>query len=84
VALLPPQQFFNACADQAATAALLEQPEWALAVHNPGPEPVWLTGWQNHGPADRALQGASDGLAYPAVELRLVRADDGYLEFAAF
>jgi hypothetical protein len=84
VALLPPQQFFNACADEASAVALLERPEWAFTVHNPGPEPVWLTGWQHRGLAGRALQRASDGLAFPAVELRLVRIDDGYLEFAAF
>jgi hypothetical protein len=84
VTLLPPIQFFHECADQPSAEALLVQTGWVLTIHNPGLDAVWLTGWQRRDLVDRELRGAVHGSGSPAVELRLVRTDHGFLEFAAF
>ncbi len=84
VTLLTPVQFLHECADQQSAESLLGQTEWVLTIHNPGLEPVWITGWQRPDLVDLELRGTADGSASPAAELRLIRTDDGTLEFAAF
>jgi hypothetical protein len=75
---------FHELPDRNRALAAFDQPDWELTVQADDDEPVWLSGWQRRTLPAREWTGAAGGVALPAVELRLVRADDGFLEAAAF
>jgi hypothetical protein len=64
--------------------ALQSDESLVLTISNPGPDAAVIAGWQRRGVAGRALAGDADGLAIPAIELRVWDVRDGFLCFVAF